>query len=119
MSDQAQTQTPTPEQEAELVLVDEVALPEFEEKCAAAGRRFSSPDEVLKAYMSVPHIKEAAAQKGGSVVDAAYADLCKATGTPTEEEKQAAVQAQERTQQQAADARIQAAAAVFAAAGQQ
>ncbi len=111
-------QTLTPEQEAQAVLFDEVILPAFEEKCAANGRRFSSADEVLKAYMSAQHVKEAAAKQSGSVVDAAYADLCKSAGIPTDEEKQATAQSQEQAAEQAADARIQAAFTTLAAAGQ-
>lgn len=117
MSNQAQTQL-APEQEAEAVLLDEVILPAFEEKCAARGRPFSSPEQVLKAYADAQHIKDAAAKDSGSVIDAAHADLCKAMGIQTDEEKQAAAQSQEQAGQQAADARIQAALATLVAAGQ-
>lgn len=112
-------QTLTPEQEAESVLLDEVILPAFEEKCAAHGRRFSTPEQVIKAYTSAQHIKAAAARDTGTVVDAVHADLCKAMNIQTAEEKQADVQAQEQAGAQAADARIQAALATLTAAGQQ
>ena len=109
--------TLTPEQEAEAVLLDEVVLPAFEEKCASLGRTFSSPEQVIKAYTSAQHIKAARAQDSGSVIDAACADLCKAVGIESAEEKQAAAQAQEQVGQKAADARIQTALATLAAAG--
>ena len=116
MSDPAQTLTP--EQEAEAVLIDDVILPAFEEKCAANGRRFSSPDQVLRAYVDAQQIKDAAAKESGSVVDAAHADLCKAMGIETDEEKQAAAKAQEQAGAQAADDHIRGALATLAAAGQ-
>ena len=111
-------QTLSPEQEAEAVLLDEVVLPEFEEKCAAHGRRFESSEQVLKAYTSAQHIKTAHAKVSGPVVDAAHADLCKAVGIETVEEKQAADQEKEQAGKQAADSRIQAALSTLAAAGQ-
>ncbi len=116
MSDQAQAQL-TPEQEAEAVLLDEVILPVFEEKCAARGRLFSSPEQMLTSYAATQRVKDAAAKDSGNVIDAACADLCKTMGVQTDEEKQADARAQEQAGQQAADVRIQAAHAVLAAAG--
>jgi hypothetical protein len=115
MSDQAQTLTP--EQEAWGVLYDEVVLPEFEAKCAANGRTFSSAEGVLQGHADAQEIKKHAAQKSASVADAAHVDLCKALGIQTAEEKQADVKEQEQTEKQASDARIQAAIATLTAAG--
>lgn len=111
-------QTLTPEQEAEAVLIDEVILPAFETKCAANGRHFSSPDQVLRSYVDAQQIKAAAAKESGSVVDAAHADLCKAMGVETDEEKKAAAKTQEQVGEQAADERIAGALVTLAAAGQ-
>lgn len=107
----------TPEQAANAVLLEEVVLPAFAEKCAAHGVTFQTPEQLAKAWETAQYIKAAsAAGTGESIIDKVHADVCNALQVPSAVEKQAEDAVAER---QAADERIRAALAVLAQAGQQ
>jgi hypothetical protein len=90
----------TPEQ-AEQVLLSEVILPAFVQKCAANGTQFSSIEQVQRAYQDAQLIKAAAVNTDTTVVESAHNDLCKALGLPTEEKQAAAKPANDERVKQA------------------
>ena len=112
MSEQAQQLTP---EQAQLVLLQDVAMPAFVEKCAALGLNFESTEQAVMGYETVRMINASAAAGSTDLIKAAHSDLCSAMGVPTEEEQQATEQAQQQAGQQAQSGRIQSALTALAA----